>query len=213
MHELGVKLRINTLITKASLGDASFMAELASQYASEINFFITRFVGRGKNFGSEELVTFEEFYTMSQEAEALRTEFPNLNIIHFEGATIQNSSRSGNFDRFGLKIGPPDGTTRFNILSNGDLYAGGYVPYVDKSYRLGNIKTDDVVDVWQRSAKLEEFRESSSKLEEQCAQCVEYGKKCPGPNFELELLRKQSPEIKNPYCFFGDGPSLLTLID
>lgn len=213
MHELGVKLRINTLITKASLGDARFMAQLASDYATEINFFITRFVGRGRDFGPEELVSFEEFYKMSQEAESLKTEFPGLNIIHFEGATIQNSSRSGEFESLGLRSGPPDGTTRFNILSNGDLFAGGYIPYVDRSYRLGNIKTDNVVDIWQRSKKLEEFRIESGKLEAHCTNCQEYGKRCPGPNFELELLRKQNPDIKNPYCFYGDGPSLLTLID
>lgn len=213
MSELGVKLRINTLISRASLGDARYMVDLASQYTSEINFFITRFVGRGRNFGLEELVIFDEFYQMSQEAEALRADYPNLNIIHFEGATIQNSSRGGEFERFGLKNGPPDGTTRFNVLSNGDLYAGGYIPYVDSSFRLGNIKTDDVVELWQHSPRLEEFRDSSRKLEAHCASCKEFGKRCPGPNYELELLRKQNPEINNPYCFYGDGPSLLTLID
>jgi len=213
MHALGVKLRINTLITKGSLSDARYMAELASQYATEINFFITRFVGRGRNFGPEQLVTFEEYYQMSQEAERLRKEFPNLNIIHFEGATIQNSSRSGDFDRLRIKAGPPDGTTRFNILSNGDLYAGGYIPYVDASFRLGNIKTDDIVEVWQKSEILEAFRDSSRKLEAHCAACPEYGKRCPGPNYELELLRKHDSSTRNPYCFYGDGPSLLTLID
>lgn len=213
MNAAGVKLRINTLITKASLGDARYMAELATECGvTEINYFITRFVGRGRNFGPEELVTFEEFYRMSLEAETLRAEFPNLNIIHFEGATIQNSSRSGTFDQFGLRIGPPDGTTRFNILSNGDLYAGGYIPYVDQSFRLGNIKKDNIVDIWQNNKKLKEFRDISSRLEIHCTKCDEYENRCPGPNFELELLRRKNPEIKNPYCFYGNGPSLLNLM-
>jgi len=213
MHALGVRLRINTLINKGSLSDVRYMAGLASRYTDEINFFITRFVGRGRDFGPEQLVTFEEFYRMAQEAESLRVEYPTLNIIHFEGATILNSSRNGLFEELGIKAGPPDGTTRFNILSGGDLYAGGYIPYVDSSYKLGNIKTDDLVEIWQNSQPLEAFRDSSRKLEAHCAACSEYSKRCPGPNYELELLRKNNPDIHNPYCFYGDGPSLLTVIE
>lgn len=212
MHYLGVKLRINTLITKSSLGDLDYMAELASQYANEINFFITRFVGRGGSL-NEEAATFEEFYEMSQRAAEVRARFPKLSLLHFEQATIQNSSRRGDYDRFGLRVGPPDGNTRFNVTSDGSLWAGGYIPYVDPSYRLGNIKTDDLFDIWQTSPKLEEFREESRRLEIHCAKCNEFARRCPGPNFELELLRKKRPEIKNPYCYYGNGPSLLTVME
>lgn len=213
MHDLGVKLRLNTLITKASLNDIDYMVELASQYTTEINFFITRFVGRGVNLRIEDAVTFEEFYEMSQRAAKVRDKYSNLSILHFEEATIYNSSRSGIYDRFGLKVGPPDGSTRFNITSDGGLWAGGYIPYVDSSYCMGNIRTDDIYEVWQRSNKLESFREESKRLEEYCSQCNEIGKRCPGPNFELELYRKRNPKAQNPYCFYGNGPSLLTIIE
>jgi len=212
MHEQGVKLRINTLITKSSLGDLEFMIELASQYATEINFFITRFVGRGIHLTTE-AVSFEEFFEMSQKAQEVRSRYPNVSILHFEQATIQNSSRSGLYDKFGLRFGPPDGTTRFNITSDGGLWAGGYIPYVDPDYRIGNIKHDDLFEIWQRSPKLEKFRDSSRRLELYCSHCPEYAKRCPGPNFELELLRQRKPEIQNPYCFFGNEPSLLTKIE
>jgi len=189
------------------------MVELASRYTNEINFFITRFIGRGKNLGMEDLVTFEEFYEMSQQAKKLRAKYPSLNIMHFEQSTIQNSSRSGIYDKLGLKMGSPDGTTRFNIMSDGGLWAGGYIPYVDPSYCLGNIKFDDIFEIWQRSNKLERFRESSRKLEIYCSKCDEYLKRCPGPNFEIELYRKNNPGVKNSYCYYGDGPSLLTIIE
>jgi len=123
MKKLGVKLRINTLITKASLHDVEYMVELASQYTTEINFFITRFVGRGKNLRIEDAVTFEEFYEMSREVARIRESYPDLHIMHFEEATIKNSSRSGVYEELGIKEGPPDGTTRFNITSDGLLWA------------------------------------------------------------------------------------------
>lgn len=213
LHELGVKLRINTLINKSSLYDLEFMVDLASKYTTEINFFITRFIGRGSEFKKNgNLVTFEEFYQMSKKAEKLRLKYPNLHIMHFEEATLKNSSRKGNFDKYGLRIGPPDATTRFNIMSDGSMWAGGYIPYVDKSYFLGNIVKNSIFDVWQNSSKIEEFRRQSRKLENYCSKCDKYSKTCPGPNFELELLRKIDPEISNPYCFYGTGPSLLSII-
>lgn len=212
MHERGVKLRINTLITKSSLNDLEYMAELASQYATEINFFIPRFIGRGRNLKTE-AASFEEFYEMSERANELRAKYPQLSLLHFEQSTIQNSSRSGSYDRLGLRIGPPDGTTRFNITSDGGLWAGGYIPYVDPTYRLGNIKYDNLFDIWQHSPKLEKFRNESAQLELYCRPCQEFTKRCPGPNFELELFRKNKPGIPNPYCFYGNGPSLLSIIE
>ena len=214
LHELGVKLRINTLINKGSLKDLAFMVELASQYTTEINFFITRFIGRGSEFKQKgNLVTFEEFYQMSKEAEKLRPKYPNLHIMHFEEATIKNSSRIGDFDKYGLRVGSPDATTRFNIMSDGSLWTGGYIPYVDTSYCLGNITHDNIFEIWQKSDKLEQFREQSRNLENYCSKCDKYSKTCPGPNFELELLRKYHPEIDNPYCFYGKGPSLLKITE
>jgi MoaA/NifB/PqqE/SkfB family radical SAM enzyme len=212
MHERGIKLRINTLITKSSLYDLDFMAELASEYATEINFFITRFIGRGCNLKTE-AASFEEFYEMSEQASELRAKYPKLNLLHFEQSTVQNSSRGGSFDRFGLRTGPPDGTTHFNVTSDGGFWAGGYMPYVDSSYRLGNIRYDNIFDIWQHSKKLDKFRDESAKLELYCRTCQEFSKRCPGPNFELELFRKNKPGTPNPYCFYGDGPSLLSVIE
>lgn len=211
MHKLGIKLRINTLITKSSLNDLDYMVELASQYATEINFFITRFIGRGDSLEAES-ASFEEFYEMAQRAIEIRTRYPQLSILHFEQATIKNSSRSGYYDRLGLRLGPPDGTTHFNVTSDGGLWAGGYVPYIDSGYRLGNIKHDDLFEIWQRSPRLERFRDEAMRLELHCASCQEFTKRCPGPNFELELLRKKKPGTQNPYCLYGKGPSLLTVI-
>lgn len=214
MYELGVRLRINTLISKYSVNDLEYMLELASRYVTEINFFITRFIGRGSEFKNEgNLVTFEEYYEMSKQANKLRPKYPNLNILHFEQATIDNSSRCGIYDEFGLRVGPPDGLTRFNIMSDGSLWAGGYIPYVDSSYELGNIKIDDIYEIWQKSEKLKLFREEAGDLELFCQACDKYGKTCPGPNFELELLRKKDPSVSNPYCFYGSGPSLLQKIE
>ncbi len=202
-------LRINVLISRSSMNDIEYMVNLASQYTKEINFFAVRFFGRGKELENEESISFEEFYNMSQKTFCLREKYPNINIMHFEQPLIDNSSRKELKEKFGLVMCAPDGSTRFNITSDGRLWAGGYIPYIDEAMCVGNIKKDKLFNIWQFSKKLEKFRKESGKLIEFCSDCSEFMKKCPGANYEREFYRKKHPGAKNPYCLYGNGPSLL----
>ncbi len=210
LHRLGTEIRINTLVDKESVKDLEFMAELASKYASEINFFIVRFIGRGANLEFEDSVNMNEFYQMAKEAERIRKKFPRLRLLHFAQVTHERSIRQETHDKFGLRIGPPSGFSTFNISSDGGLWAGGYTPYIDPNWCFGNIKTSDIFNVWQNNDKLEEYRDIAGRLRTFCVNCPEYGRKCPGPNYEIELYRQLHPESRNFYCIYGDGPSLLT---
>ena len=49
MHDFGVRLRINTLLTRYSLNDYEFILDLARLYADEINFFVPVFITAFKN--------------------------------------------------------------------------------------------------------------------------------------------------------------------
>jgi MoaA/NifB/PqqE/SkfB family radical SAM enzyme len=210
LHRRGVRLRINTLVDNKSVNDLEFMADLASQYALEINFFIVRFMGRGLNLEGTDSVTMEQFYEMAKQAEKIRQKYPKLNLLHFAQVTRERSINSGTHDKFGLKIGPPPGFSNFNVTYDGGLWAGGYTPYIDPSQRCGNIKNDDLFNVWQHSDTLEEYRDVARKLMLFCQKCPELGNKCSGPNYEIELYRLFNRKSENPYCLYGQGPSLLT---
>jgi len=77
MHRLGIKLRFNTLVSKYNIDDVEFMVELASKYATEINFFVVRFIGRGSHLGETHSVDMKKFKKMSLRAAELQKNITN----------------------------------------------------------------------------------------------------------------------------------------
>lgn len=212
MHKLGVKLRINTLLNRYSINDLEPMAEIASKYAKEINFFTVRFMGRGAELESEYSIDWKEFCRFAKKAEQVRKKYPKLSLLTFCQVTNRSSVGEERHKKLGLKIGTTSGTTTLNVTSDGNFWAGGYTPYIDPKLSLGNVKKNGVFDVWQKSRKLEEMRDKARDLKLFCRKCPEFRKRCPGPVFEIELYREIHPESKNPYCIHGSGPPLLTKI-
>jgi MoaA/NifB/PqqE/SkfB family radical SAM enzyme len=199
-------IRINTLISKWSIAQMEQIVELASLYAEEINFFPFRFLGRGLT-QIDNSISMDEYYQMAQDAFRLRRKYPKLRILHFAQSFHNRSIDDNGF--LGLKMGGPDGFTCFNITSDGKLWAGGFAPYIDPSCYMGNIVTDDLLHIWQNSLILEAYRTRSHRLKEKCNGCHLYTRKCPGSIYEFEQLRLINPHIKNPFCIYGMGPSLL----
>ena len=138
-------------------------------------------------------------------------QYPVLNILHFMGST-KSRSINGKIDGFGLQAGPPSGFTTFNLTCDGGIYGGGYVPYIDASWCLGNIKKDDIFDIWQRSELLEKQRKQSQALKNFCSKCPVYGTSCAETKWEIELNRQLHPENNNYYCIYGQGKPLLDIV-
>ena len=212
LHKLRVRLRFNTLVSKYSMNDVEAMIDLAAKYTDEINFFTIIFIGRGKDLESECSVTEKEHFVMSRKIEKLKPKYPNLNILHFSKVSKETSIRDDLNLKYGLKVCSPSGATTLNIMSDGGIWCGGYVPYIDSSVCLGNIKDKKLYDVWQKSELLEKTRDDAGRLILFCNKCKEYkNKKCQGSKYETELERLLYPETKNPWCIYGNGPSLLTI--
>lgn len=200
LKESGAKLRTNTVITRLSVEDAEEIVSLVSPYVSEVAFFHMRMTGRAQEI-LEKAVTFEELHNFNIGMEEIKKKYPNIRMFFGELAMIVNSTIN---NKFGLRLGGPDGFTRFNILADGSIWPGGYVPYIEPDLYLGNVKDENyrIVDIWRNSPKLNEFREWSGLLVERCLICPEFGEKCPGVNVEMELIRKNSPQTGNPYCIY-----------
>lgn len=200
LKEAGAKLRTNTVITNLSLEDAEEIVSIVSPYVDEVAFFHMRMTGRAQGI-LEKAVTFEELHKFNMGMEIIKNRYPNTRMFFGELAMVVNSTIN---NKFGLKLGGPDGFTRFNLLADGSVWAGGYVPYIDPKLNLGNVKNENfsLLNIWRNSPILNYFREWSGSLVEKCLTCVEFEKRCPGVNVEMELIRKNSPQIGNPYCIY-----------
>jgi MoaA/NifB/PqqE/SkfB family radical SAM enzyme len=212
MHNLGVNLRINTLINKYSINDVEFIIDIASKYVKEINFFTIVFLGRGFRAEDSDGVSIEEHLKMSKKIEKLKKKYKSLRILHFAEVSHTTSVNQKSKSKFLLEVGPPSGFTTFNVLSNGDYACGGYSPYISNELKLGNIKKENIFDIWQNNKVLEKIRNDSHKLILFCNSCEKFkNKQCQGSKYETELIRLINPEVKNPTCIFGEGPSLLEI--
>lgn len=69
-----------------------------------------------------------------------------------------------------------------------------------KEYIIGNIKDEgfSLINLWRNSAKLDEIRQMSKRIQERCKSCEDYEENCKGTSLEMELFRQKNGH--NPYC-------------
>lgn len=208
LREKGVVLRTNTVLNKRSASDMEEVIQAVGPYVDEMNFFHMRATGRAQRMVDNAL-SLQELYEFNERARQIVLKYPHINILFGSQVTRENSIR---MNELGLKVGGPDGFTRFNLLANGSLWAGGYAPYIDRGLEMGNIKEDGytTLQVWRKSPKLSAFRDFSHQLVMRCLSCSELGVRCPGTNVEMELIGLKYPDIGNPYCV-SNQPLSLTL--
>jgi MoaA/NifB/PqqE/SkfB family radical SAM enzyme len=202
MYEHGANLRVNVVLNRESAKDMPEILEAVTPYIDEINFFYMRVVGRAEQNLLDLVMTMEELHQFNLDIEPYKALYPEVNILH--GAQVmQNNSISDNkYAKYGLRIGGPDGFTRFNILPDGGVWPGGYTPHIAPRFLLGNVRDYDyrVIDIWRESPVLEAFRALSFKVQDKCKACDEKNVKCPGASVEMELYRENNLEDMNPYC-------------
>lgn len=198
LHERGAVLRTNTVLNRKSVSDMEEVIQTVGPYVDEMNFFHMRSTGRAQRM-AEETLSYQELYEFNQKAAQIVKKYPHINILFGSQVTRENSIR---MNELGLKVGGPDGFTRFNLLANGSLWAGGYAPYIDRGLQFGNIKEEGytMLQIWRKSPKLNAFRDFSNQLVMRCLSCPELDLRCPGTNVEMELIKLKFPNIGNPYC-------------
>jgi MoaA/NifB/PqqE/SkfB family radical SAM enzyme len=196
MSGAGIKLRINTVITRLNVRDIPGIVDLASKYVREVNFFHMRPVGRGIKQNIHSLDYLEHFQS-AQDTLALRELYPYLNIMHFEQSYRERSISKKKVSS--LEDSFSHGATTINIDCFGGVWPNGYNTYQDKRLLLGNLIEDRLEDIWHDNEKLDALREWYKAVLNKCNSCNEYMSRCPGLSPEMEIARL-SQGVKNNFC-------------
>jgi len=205
LNSAGCRVTINSAVTSMlKEKDARKLMEFANEFCEDISFFHTRPIGRAARIKGK-LLKYEELNSFMEKIEKMKKEYPNIDTRTRSISLKANSIDQKITKNFGLIQGGADGFTRFNIMSNGDLYAGGCVLYVNPDLKnnlvLGNIVQEEysLLNIWRNNERLKKIREESTRLKERCNNCAEYETKCPGFTLEMELYGQVNPD-GNIYC-------------
>jgi radical SAM protein with 4Fe4S-binding SPASM domain len=199
------RVTINSGITSITTEeDIRTLLDFAGEYCDNISFFYIRPLGRALNI-KDKLLNFYELSKLMKKIDSIKREYfpPELSLK--DNKQVLNSIGQDHARNFNLMRGGVDGFTRFNILPNGDLYAGGCALYVNEDLKeelkLENIVKEgfSILNVWRFNPKLMGIRKKSSELQKQCEECKEYKLDCSGFTLEMELYGGLNPE-GNPYC-------------
>lgn len=205
LKSAGCRVTINSAITSVfDDKDIRGLLGFADKFCDDISFFHARPIGRAADM-KDKIVNYDQLDVIMKKIETMKKEYPTLAVRTRSYSLKSNSIGLEDTESFSLLEGGPDGFTRFNVMSNGDLYAGGCVPYVEpklqNELKLGNIISENysLLNIWRHSDKLRQIRATSSQLKHKCDNCAEYRTKCQGFTLEMELYGQVNPE-GNIYC-------------
>jgi MoaA/NifB/PqqE/SkfB family radical SAM enzyme len=204
------RVTINTVITAALREhDVRELLEITNKYCADISFFHVRPFGRAA-YHKDLHLDFSALCDYNDMIERIKSDYPEACVRIRSSSLRKNSIDNSASTTHGLLAGGADGFTRLNIMPNGEIYAGGCVPFVDSVFGrqllLGNIIHEgySVLDVWRKNLKLNYIREFSCKLASKCRMCSEYARKCSGFTLEMELYGSINPK-GNTYCKYWRG--------
>ncbi|MBW2964690.1 radical SAM protein [Candidatus Woesearchaeota archaeon] len=200
----GCRVTINTAVTSIlDEYDIHRLIAFADEYCDDISFFHARPLGRAINI-QDKLLNYSALDRFMRKVEAIREQYPGLCVETRNSSLSTSSIDSATAGQFRLLSGGPDGFTRFNVMYNGDIFAGGCALYVDESLkeqlRLGNILQErfSLRRIWRESEKLQGIRELSHNLKTGCEGCSEHKTSCGG--FTLETFFHRMVNGEDTYC-------------
>jgi MoaA/NifB/PqqE/SkfB family radical SAM enzyme len=196
LHDLGLNLRITTVITRDNIAEIPDLVDLASRFAKVINFVCLRPIGRSSQKGGL-MLSFEGHHRSAQIVRALRAVYPDLLIIHSDLPLPEMQIKGNEYPSAEACI---FSSTPLAVSADGSFWPHHYLSHQAPSFRLGRFPEQNIDDIWLRAPHLDYFRSWSTALLRRCKSCREYNDRCAGMNFEMEIAKLLGNITENPYC-------------
>jgi len=191
---IGLPIQINTTVTKTTASDLPAIAHLVEHLGAvmwEVFFLVP--VGRGALLEAlpapetEQLL--EWLYARQQDASfrVITVEAPQYRRVAHRGERARGKR--------GVRVGSTgDGKGFFFISHLGEIYPSGFLPVV-----AGNVRTDDLVDVYRNSVLFRALRDYDG-LKGKCGVC-EYRSICGGARARAFAVTGDYLEA-DPFCAY-----------
>jgi radical SAM protein with 4Fe4S-binding SPASM domain len=197
-HAAGLPLQINTTFTKHNIAELErFPALLEAFKPATWSVFLLVPTGRGKVSdlltGQEIEDLFERLYALSQKAPyPIKT----TEGQHYRRVVLQHI-RAGDREAPGGTMGVNDGKGFVFISHIGDICPSGFLPYV-----AGNVRRDELIEVYRQSPIFRELRDSSL-LKGKCGRC-EFKDICGGSRARAYAMTGDHL-AEEPFCVYQPG--------
>ncbi len=166
--EVGIKPQMICTLHRKNISQVSEIIELAKDLGcGSVKFNHVQHVGRGTEFDENLALTVPEIIKLNDRIEEEIIPFVGILVIldipfAFQKPARFLRSRSGRCTIHNI----------IGLLANGDLALCGIGTSVD-DLLYGNLKTDDLVEIWKNSPKLAELRRLiPDELEGICSKCL-----------------------------------------
>jgi len=197
LKKKNVNLRLTTILTEMNINEIPEIVEFASRYVKIINFVFMRVMGRAKENKNLSL-TYKKHHETAGIITELQKKYPHLLIFHSAKTLPKDFLRPEASS--GLSFASAYANTSLNVAYDGTIWPHHYAAHQEPSLMLGKYTEDSLLQIWTKSEKLDKFRNWTKALQDRCLSCGEYGRRCSGFNFEMELAKQKGEVEENFYC-------------
>ena len=194
LNDAGIRTSISTVICKINYRDINELIEFAiANKVEQLNFHNFKCSGLGYSnkdkldLNSEE---WKEFYMQALDAQKKTSEIDiSLDdpIIALLGTKNNDSMVKGSIC----------GKLSLNIKTNGDITPCGFIPTT-----IGNIREDNLKDIWKSSSVLEKMR--NKKPVGKCSKCSHY-EDCLGGCTARAIALTGDMNNPDPHCWYHES--------
>lgn len=193
-RELGLALQINSTVTAETAADFPLMADMVTEMGAvmwEVFFLVP--VGRGRMLEPLSAGETEDFLTWLHER-GRRAPFRVITVEapHFRRIAHRAERARGNR---GVRVGSTGDGKGFMFISHlGEIFPSGFLPL-----EAGNVRRDDLVEVYRDAPLFRELRDSA-RLSGKCGVC-EYRSICGGARARAWALTGNHM-ASDPFCAY-----------
>jgi radical SAM protein with 4Fe4S-binding SPASM domain len=191
--KLGIKCRINTVISKKTLKEISLIGELANELECDVSFLPFRPIGKHDDFNRDNSINCDEMKFAVCEIMKQREKFPNQTFLTYFDVLGEKSTYHHPIDKFN---DPCPARKNGFITYSGDFFPCDFLRFAGERYYCGNVLKNGFSFIWENSSTLKSFQ---CLQHVKCKKCKFYMKSCYGGCISGSLASTGIPD--DSLCF------------